>query len=413
MNHLAVTGVVETLARPIDAGLVVATCFEVGALTDVTSYRFKLRNDITGEVWQTTSGFSKVDENVTLTLAKTVISDLDAMTFGEAQTGNLESFGIDYYNASNELLYRVQGKILWTKDAGLLSKNFSSTEETLAVTINDQSIIVKVAQGLTGAAGPTGATGPQGPAGATGAAGADGVDGLDGADGGEGPEGAEGPEGPEGPAGPTGLTGATGATGAQGPIGPAGPIGTTGATGPAGEQGLDGADGADGAPGLPGADGADGEDASLPTGSLVLTAGSTAPTGTFKANGAAVSRTTYADLFAVIGTDYGVGDGSTTFDLPDWRGEFFRGWDDSRGADSGRALNSFQDFAVENATGTVSNGWGYQSGSGAFTNGSVVSGNRASGSGTTRALSFSLANVINTASETRPRNFALLACIAY
>jgi microcystin-dependent protein len=47
---------------------------------------------------------------------------------------------------------------------------------------------------------------------------------------------------------------------------------------------------------------------------------STAPTGWLLCNGAAVSRTTYADLFAVIGTTYGSGNGSTTFNIPDFRG---------------------------------------------------------------------------------------------
>lgn len=69
----------------------------------------------------------------------------------------------------------------------------------------------------------------------------------------------------------------------------------------------------------------------------------TSPTGWLKANGAAVSRTTYAALFAAISTTYGAGDGSATFNLPDFRGLFLRGLDDGRGIDSGRALGSFQD----------------------------------------------------------------------
>ncbi len=68
-----------------------------------------------------------------------------------------------------------------------------------------------------------------------------------------------------------------------------------------------------------------------------------APNGYLKCNGAAISRTTYAALFSVIGTTYGAGDGSTTFNVPDLRGEFIRGWDDARGVDSGRVLGSWQD----------------------------------------------------------------------
>lgn len=54
-----------------------------------------------------------------------------------------------------------------------------------------------------------------------------------------------------------------------------------------------------------------------PIGSIVAFGGSTAPTGWMLCQGQAVSRTEYADLFAVIGTNFGVGDGSTTFELPD------------------------------------------------------------------------------------------------
>jgi microcystin-dependent protein len=68
----------------------------------------------------------------------------------------------------------------------------------------------------------------------------------------------------------------------------------------------------------------------------------TAPTGWLKANGAAISRTAYADLFAAIGTIYGPGDGANTFNLPDLRGEFIRGFDDNRGLDPDRGLGSTQ-----------------------------------------------------------------------
>lgn len=59
---------------------------------------------------------------------------------------------------------------------------------------------------------------------------------------------------------------------------------------------------------------------SAPAGSLVMFAGAAAPYGYLLCDGAAVSRTTYAALFAVIGTSYGVGDNATTFNIPDLRG---------------------------------------------------------------------------------------------
>ena len=58
----------------------------------------------------------------------------------------------------------------------------------------------------------------------------------------------------------------------------------------------------------------------LPAGSIMAWGGSVAPTNWLIADGSAISRTTYASLFAAIGTTYGVGDGSTTFNLPDFRG---------------------------------------------------------------------------------------------
>lgn len=60
--------------------------------------------------------------------------------------------------------------------------------------------------------------------------------------------------------------------------------------------------------------------AGIPTGSITMYAGSQAPAGYLLCNGNAVSRTTYSDLFSVIGTTYGAGDGETSFNLPDLRG---------------------------------------------------------------------------------------------
>ena len=80
----------------------------------------------------------------------------------------------------------------------------------------------------------------------------------------------------------------------------------------------------------------------VPTGTPLMWTTSTPPTGYLKRNGAAISRTTYAALFAVISTIYGAGDGSTTFNLPDDRGLVERGWDDGKGYDTGRVFGSYQ-----------------------------------------------------------------------
>jgi phage-related tail fiber protein len=136
-------------------------------------------------------------------------------------------------------------------------------------------------------------------------------------------------------------------------------------------------------------------------GEVCYFARNTAPTGFLKANGAAVSRTTYAALFSAIGTTFGVGDGSTTFNVPELRGEFIRGWDDARGIDSGRSFGTAQtdDFKshthTQQANAAGGAGSGYMSGSSNVNN---SSGGQTLATGGT---------------ETRPRNVALLACIKF
>lgn len=70
--------------------------------------------------------------------------------------------------------------------------------------------------------------------------------------------------------------------------------------------------------------------------------GETAPSGTLACDGSAISRAAYPELFAVLGIKAGAGDGVSTFNLPDLRGEFIRGWDAGRGVDAGRVLGSYQ-----------------------------------------------------------------------
>ena len=85
---------------------------------------------------------------------------------------------------------------------------------------------------------------------------------------------------------------------------------------------------------------------SAPAGAIEAYAGSTAPTGWLLSYGQAVSRTTYANLFAVISTTYGSGDGSTTFNLPDLRGRAVAGVDNMGGTDAGR-------LSISNTLGTA------------------------------------------------------------
>lgn len=192
-----------------------------------------------------------------------------------------------------------------------------------------------------------------------------------------------------------------------------------------------------------------------PSGMIIAFAGDSAPEGYLKANGATISRTTYAKLFEAIGTSFGAGDGSTTFRLPDLRGEFIRGWDDGRGIDAGRTFGSSQsgqNEAHSHSGSTGSSGShshsisGTASSAGSHTHRLTLLGDRSSGdmgnrvygdepyygsdtvtthsagahthsiSGSaTSAGSHSHSLTIGNSggTESRPRNIALLYCIKY
>jgi len=74
----------------------------------------------------------------------------------------------------------------------------------------------------------------------------------------------------------------------------------------------------------------------MPTGTVLPFAGINAPTGYLFCDGDAISRTTYSSLFGIIETTYGVGDGSTTFNIPDLRGRVIAGQDDMGGVSADR-----------------------------------------------------------------------------
>lgn len=95
--------------------------------------------------------------------------------------------------------------------------------------------------------------------------------------------------------------------------------------------------------------------AGVPIGAMMAYGGPTAPTGWLLCYGQAVSRTTYAKLFAVIGTAYGVGDGSSTFNLPDKRGRASIGADNMGGTPANRvtqAGSGINASAIGNAGGS-------------------------------------------------------------
>jgi len=133
-------------------------------------------------------------------------------------------------------------------------------------------------------------------------------------------------------------------------------------------------------------------------GKVIAFAGTTPLSGWLECNGTAVSRNAYADLFNVIGITFGGGNGTTTFNIPDLRGEFVRGWDHAKGVDAGRVLGSWQADMLKSHTHTYSR----PGAGGAITSAYYYSqGLPTQNSGATGGI------------ETRPRNVAMMYCIKY
>ncbi len=144
----------------------------------------------------------------------------------------------------------------------------------------------------------------------------------------------------------------------------------------------------------------------IPAGTIIAFAGTTpsgpyVPPGFLECNGAIISRTVYSTLFSAIRGVFGAGDGFTTFNIPDLRGEFIRGFDNGRGIDVGRSFGNVQGDEFR----SHSHGGGMDSvqnliggGSGAFVH-----------LNTQPLPDTGLAG----GAETRPRNVALTYCIKY
>ncbi|WP_275150535.1 phage tail protein [Citrobacter portucalensis] len=146
-----------------------------------------------------------------------------------------------------------------------------------------------------------------------------------------------------------------------------------------------------------------GEGSALPVGVPVPWPSATPPKGWLKCNGAAFTASQYPKLALTY----------PALKLPDLRGEFIRGWDDGRGADSGRALLSLQADALQRLTGTLEmgNGIGLMTRPHASTGGVFSEGPERVQTPTTQqttgyAVSFDSAGIARSASETRPRNVA-------
>ena len=142
------------------------------------------------------------------------------------------------------------------------------------------------------------------------------------------------------------------------------------------------------------------------------------PSNTLLCDGSELSRETYSELFNVIGTIYGEGDGSTTFNIPDYRGAFLR-------CTGGNAdvLGTLQEDAIRNITGSlIFVSWQTNSSivytdsnlfnisTSASTSDSISSNARNTNQ---RIVNFNISNVVPTAEENLPLNYSDNICFIY
>ena len=167
----------------------------------------------------------------------------------------------------------------------------------------------------------------------------------------------------------------------------------------------------------------------VPTGAVFHFAASTAPVGYLKANGDTIPNgtgtvqgitTNFSTLYAILGSTYGAAG-----KLPDLRGEFIRGWDDSRGVDTGRTIGSWQkgtlvagyDDNDSNSDISFLPGRAFRDYGSDPINASIASTEYGMSIvrwlQTTPNVDYDLSTVSSWTSITRPRNVALLACIKY
>ena len=153
----------------------------------------------------------------------------------------------------------------------------------------------------------------------------------------------------------------------------------------------------------------------LPAGIIIVSARASTPDGFLLCDGSALSRTSYSTLFEAIGTAYGAGNGSSTFNIPDLRGEFIRGADSGRGVDAGRALGSAQGDAIRNITGWF-NTWANdrKDSGGVFRIEKDIGTGDGNGTGDpVWKVVFEPERLVPVANENRPRNVAVNFYIKY
>ena len=172
----------------------------------------------------------------------------------------------------------------------------------------------------------------------------------------------------------------------------------------------------------------------MPVGAVMLWPGSAPPSGFIELNGSLLSRSTYSALWTAVQSSgmlvtdalwtattvgpsgnwgkFSQGDGSTTFRIPDFRGEFLRMWDNGRGIDSGRTLGGYQESTLLGSSPSAY-AWGFDSGN------EVRGFSNSDGTASTGVSPFTVSSFLAsgtevvTAQRIRPRNIAVMPCIKY
>lgn len=151
----------------------------------------------------------------------------------------------------------------------------------------------------------------------------------------------------------------------------------------------------------------------VPIGATIMWDTETPPTGYLERNGGEISRATYSELYAVIGTTFGVGNGSTTFNLPSNCGEFPRAWDHGAGVDLDAASRTDRgDGTVGDHMGTKQ-GWQIQSHNHPQKGGAYPAqvGGASNFTGTTSGATLPYSTGSTGGNQTNPVNFNTMFCI--
>ena len=152
----------------------------------------------------------------------------------------------------------------------------------------------------------------------------------------------------------------------------------------------------------------------FPTGGIMMFTVSGVPAGWLECDGSDISINDYGVLYGVIGQNYTTStliDKTTRFQIPDMRGLFVRGWDHGKDVDTGRSLGTTQDDAMQPISGSIVTQSGNSQAKGAFGLGTNIDGGFNGAGNPNDTITFDSSNVTRTASETRPKNIALVYCI--